>query len=82
MPARKKSDAPIVVIFPGTPKPRRRRAQSPTTKLKRKIANATGIPTTAAGRKRKEHRPRQKHTKQFFHVHSPLILFAESQLLF
>ena len=56
MPARKKSDAPIVVIFPGTPKLRRRRAQSPTTKLKRKIASATGIPTTAAGRKRKAER--------------------------
>ncbi len=56
MPARKNSDAPIVVIFPGTPKPRRRRAQSPTTKLKRKIASATGIPTTAAGRKRKAER--------------------------
>ena len=56
MAPRRKTDAPVVVIFPGTPAPRRKRAQSPTTKLKRKIAKATGIPTTSAGRKRKAER--------------------------
>lgn len=35
------------------PKPRRKRKQSPTEKLKRKIAKVTGIPTTSAGRKKK-----------------------------
>jgi len=56
MPARRENDGPIVVIYPGTPKPRRRKPQSPTTKLKRKIAKATGIPTTSSGRKRKAER--------------------------
>ncbi len=41
---------------PPPPRPRRRRKQSPTTKLKRKIAKVTGIPTTASGRKRKAER--------------------------
>ena len=56
MAPRRKSDAPSVVIFPGTPKPRRKKTQSPTTKLKRKISSVTGIPTTSAGRKRKAER--------------------------
>ena len=34
-------------------KPRRKKAQSPMAKVKRKIAKVTGIPTTAAGRKKK-----------------------------
>ncbi len=38
---------------PPPPRPRRRRKQSPTTKLKRKIAKVTGIPTTESGRKKK-----------------------------
>lgn len=35
------------------PKPRRRKKQTPTEKLKRKIAKVTGIPTTSSGRKKK-----------------------------
>jgi hypothetical protein len=35
---------------------RRKKTQSPTTKLKRKIARVTGIPTTASGRKKKAER--------------------------
>ena len=46
-----------VVTGGGTvPKPRRRRKQSPTEKLKRKIARVTGIPTTSSGRKKKAER--------------------------
>ncbi|HAG12597.1 MAG TPA: hypothetical protein DCG49_01910 [Ruminococcus sp.] len=56
MPARK---APPPIIFPPPMEPhrrRRKRRQSPTEKLKRKIAKVTGIPTTSAGRKRKAER--------------------------
>ena len=53
MPARK---APLFPLFPPPPKPRRKRRQSPTEKLKRKIAKVTGIPTTSAGRKKKAER--------------------------
>lgn len=41
---------------PAPPKPARKKKQSPTTKLKRKIASVTGIPTTASGRKKKAER--------------------------
>ena len=55
MPARQKP--PFPTLFPPPPKPRRRRRkQTPTEKLKRKIAKVTGIPTTAAGRKKKAER--------------------------
>ena len=53
MPVRKASMFPL---FPPPPKPRRKRRQSPTEKLKRKIAKVTGIPTTSAGRKKKAER--------------------------
>ena len=53
MPVRK---APMFPLFPPPPKPRRKRRQSPTEKLKRKIAKVTGIPTTSAGRKKKAER--------------------------
>ena len=55
MPARK---APPPIIFPPPAEPRRRRKrkQTPTEKLKRKIAKVTGIPTTSAGRKKKAER--------------------------
>lgn len=55
MPARK---APPPIIFPPPAEPRRRRKrrQTPTEKLKRKIARVTGIPTTSAGRKKKAER--------------------------
>ena len=53
MPARK---APLFPLFPPPPKPRRKRRQTPTEKLKRKIAKVTGIPTTSAGRKKKAER--------------------------
>ncbi len=53
MPVRK---APMFPLFPPPPKPRRKRRQSPTEKLKRKIAKITGIPTTSAGRKKKAER--------------------------
>ena len=43
----------VVVVNNGTAKPRRKKTQSPMTKVKRKIAKVTGIPTTAAGRKKK-----------------------------
>ncbi len=41
---------------PPPPAPKRKKKQSPTTKLKRKIAKVTGIPTTASGRKKKAER--------------------------
>ena len=41
---------------PAPQKPARKKKQSPTTKLKRKIASVTGIPTTASGRKKKAER--------------------------
>ena len=53
MPVRK---APLFPLFPPPPKPRRRRRQTPTEKLRRKIAKVTGIPTTSAGRKKKAER--------------------------
>ena len=53
MPARK---APMFPLFPPPPKPRRKRKQTPTEKLKRKIAKVTGIPTTSSGRKKKAER--------------------------
>lgn len=57
MPVRKKIPAPGVFPPPFEPKPKRRKkAQSPTEKLKRKIAKVTGIPTTSAGRKKKAER--------------------------
>ena len=43
----------MVVVNNGTAKPRRKKTQSPMTKVKRKLAKVTGIPTTAAGRKKK-----------------------------
>ncbi len=43
----------VVVVNNGTTKPRRKKTQSPMTKVKRKLAKVTGIPTTAAGRKKK-----------------------------
>lgn len=47
---------PFEPLFePARPR-RRKRKQSPTTKLKRKIAQVTGIPTTASGRKKKAER--------------------------
>ena len=56
MPARKKPSL-IPGLFPPPLEPRRRkRTQSPTEKLKRKIAKVTGIPTTSAGRKKKAER--------------------------
>lgn len=54
MPVRKKP--PFPTLFPPPPKPRRKRRQTPTEKLKRKIAKVTGIPTTSAGRKKKAER--------------------------
>lgn len=53
MPVRK---APMFPLFPPPPRPRCKRRQSPTEKLKRKIAKVTGIPTTSAGRKKKAER--------------------------
>lgn len=41
---------------PAAPPARRKKKQSPTEKVKRKIAKVTGIPTTASGRKRKAER--------------------------
>ena len=38
------------------PRRRRKRPQTPTEKLKRKIAKVTGIPTTSSGRKKKAER--------------------------
>lgn len=58
MPARK-NPLPLPGLFPPPPEPRRRkkkRKQSPTEKLKRKIAKVTGIPTTSSGRKKKAER--------------------------
>ncbi len=58
MPA-KKNPLPLPGLFPPPPEPRRRkkkRKQSPTEKLKRKIAKVTGIPTTSSGRKKKAER--------------------------
>ncbi|MCQ2417980.1 MAG: hypothetical protein MJ071_09280 [Oscillospiraceae bacterium] len=55
MPARK-APPPIMFPPPFEPRRRRKRQQSPTEKLKRKIARATGIPTTSSGRKRKAER--------------------------
>ena len=43
----------VVVVNNGTAKPKRKKTQSPMAKVKRKIAKVTGIPTTAAGRKKK-----------------------------
>ena len=43
-------------LFPPPPRRRRKRRQSPTEKLKRKVAKVTGIPTTSAGRKKKAER--------------------------
>ncbi|MBP0966153.1 MAG: hypothetical protein J5722_00830 [Oscillospiraceae bacterium] len=54
MPVRKKP--PFPTLFPPPPKPRRKRRQTPTEKLRRKIAKVTGIPTTSAGRKKKAER--------------------------
>ncbi|MCQ2408655.1 MAG: hypothetical protein MJ065_09065 [Oscillospiraceae bacterium] len=57
MPARKKIPAPGVFPPPFEPTPKKRKkTQSPTEKLKRKIAKVTGIPTTSAGRKKKAER--------------------------
>ncbi|MBR4200473.1 MAG: hypothetical protein IKQ91_04245 [Oscillospiraceae bacterium] len=59
MPARKPAPPPPPGLFPPPFEPyrrRRKRKQSPTTKLKRKIAKVTGIPTTASGRKKKAER--------------------------
>ena len=54
MPVRKKIPAPGIFPPPFEPKPKRRKKpQSPTEKLKRKIAKVTGIPTTESGRKKK-----------------------------
>ena len=53
MPVRK---TPLFPLFPPPPKPRRKRRQTPTEKLRRKIAKVTGIPTTSAGRKKKAER--------------------------
>lgn len=53
MPVRK---APMFPLFPPPPRPRRKRRQTPTEKLRRKIAKVTGIPTTSAGRKKKAER--------------------------
>ena len=56
-PAADKSTTVVVVTTEGTAKPRRRKkTQSPMTKVKRKIAKITGIPTTAAGRRKKVER--------------------------
>ena len=58
MPARK-TPPPPPGLFPPPMEPKRRRRkrkQTPTEKLKRKIAKVTGIPTTAAGRKKKAER--------------------------
>ena len=51
-----KSTTVVVVTTNGTPKPCRKKTQSPMTKVKRKIAKVTGIPTTASGRKKKAER--------------------------
>lgn len=58
MPVRKKIPAPGMFPPPFEPKPprRRKKKQTPTEKLKRKIAKVTGIPTTSAGRKKKAER--------------------------
>jgi hypothetical protein len=60
MPARKMPPPPPGVFpppfEPQRPRRRRKKTQSPTTKLKRKIAKVTGIPTTASGRKKKAER--------------------------
>lgn len=59
MPARKPAPPPPGLFpppFEPYRRPRRKRKQSPTTKLKRKIAKVTGIPTTASGRKKKAER--------------------------
>ncbi len=58
MPVRKtapddKSTTVVVVTNGAAPRPRRKKKQSPTEKLKRKIARVTGIPTPSAGRKKK-----------------------------
>lgn len=58
MPARKLPPPPPG-LFPPLMEPKRRRRkrkQTPTEKLKRKIAKVTGIPTTSAGRKKKAER--------------------------
>ena len=51
-----KNTTVVVVTTDGTAKPRRKKTQSPMTKVKRKIAKITGIPTTASGRKKKAER--------------------------
>lgn len=58
MPARKPLPPPPGIFPPPfePQRPRRKKKQSPTTKLKRKIAKVTGIPTTASGRKKKAER--------------------------
>ena len=58
MPARRPGPPPPGIFPPPFEphRPRRKRKQSPTTKLKRKIAKVTGIPTTASGRKKKVER--------------------------
>lgn len=55
MPARK-PPAPGLFPPPLHPRRRRKRPQTPTEKLKRKIAKVTGIPTTSSGRKKKAER--------------------------
>lgn len=58
MPARKMPPPPPGIFPPPFEpyRPKRKRKQSPTEKLKRKIAKVTGIPTTSSGRKRKAER--------------------------
>lgn len=58
MPARKMPPPPPGIFPPPfePQRPKRKRTQSPTEKLKRKIAKVTGIPTTSSGRKRKAER--------------------------
>ncbi len=55
-PESEKNTTVVVVTNGTTPRPRRRKKQSPTEKLKRKVAKITGIPTTAAGRRKKAER--------------------------
>ena len=54
--AEDRSTTVVVVTTDGTAKPRRKKTQSPMTKVKRRIAKITGIPTTASGRKKKAER--------------------------
>ena len=53
MPARKTILDELLSGSSPRKKRRRKRVQTPTEKLKRKIAQVTGIPTTSSGRKKK-----------------------------